>query len=268
MQQNGIDDSVLQACWDAIRNLTSIDQGGATLAQRLAMNVLKVTGLRNMETGKQEAFFRARMKVIASGLSLLNTVLLGEGDEFDVRATPVAGFKDLSQSAKEALSASSGIPLAILFGEAPGGLSTDGESHRRAFNNAVAAFQEEILREPLNRLYAILFNARLGPAKGNEPENWKLEFLPLEELSEIQEAELRLKHAQRDMMYLQWGVLDGPHVAKSRFGETGYSSEILPIEEADIEDKQLANMIKEALKEADASAADQGSNATIEGEKP
>ena len=245
-ENGGIDDSVLQACWDSVRNLTSIEQGGASLGQRLALNVMKVSGLKSIEPGKQGAFFRARMKMIASGLSMLNMVVLGESDEFDVRASPVSGYRDLSDSAKSALAAASSIPLAILFGEAPGGLNADGQSHREAFNNAIAAYQKEVLLDQLRQFYTILYSAKQGPTRGAIPDGWYIEFNPLDEMSEIQSATLRQTNAQTDALYMQWGVLDAEQVEKSRFGPDGYSNEIVSDIEGE-DDMDLSAILKRAI---------------------
>lgn len=263
-QNGGIDDSVLQVCWDAIRNKTSIDQGGASLGQRLALNVLKVGNLKAHQTSDQEQAFNTKMKALARSMSLLNLLLLGESDDFQVRATPVSGFRDLDQSAKETLSCVSGIPLAILFGEPPGGLNTDGRSHREAVNNAVAAYQEAILREPLTRLYRLLYAQKDGPTRGKLPESWHVEFNPLDELSELQRADLELKHTQTDAIRMQWGVVTPEHVATSRHGPDGYGNELLPVEATDSVPTEVPAAIVEQVRAelAEASPA----TATTEGE--
>lgn len=251
-QNNGIDDSVLQVCWDAIRDKTTIDQGSASLAQRLSLNVLKVQSLDAKQTAANNLFFKMKMKAIATSMSMLNMIVIDEGDEFDVRSSPIAGFKDLDQAAKERISCVSGIPLTILFGEPPGGLNTDGRSSREAVNNAVYAMQQSVLSEPLRWLYRLMYAQKQGPTRGNIPKSWKIEFNPLEQLSDVQQADLELKHTTADATRIQWGIVSAEHVAKSRYSEKGYANELLPVTEEEIAESEAA---AEALALAQAEAA-------------
>ena len=224
----GIDDSVLESVWDAIRNKTSVDQAAASICQELKLNVMKIEGLANMSTSDQADTFEMRMKVLARTKSLLNMVLMGEGETFESLATPMSGFDQLDANAKEALSAATGMPITLLFGEAPSGLNTDGESHRTLWGNVVAGVQHGVLRDPLTQLYTVLYAAKDGPTKGEAPASWNVEFLPLDELTETEQAALEKTHAETDAIRVSTGILPAEHIAASRYGEKGYQNALLP----------------------------------------
>lgn len=228
----GIDDSVLEAIWDQVRNRTSVDQAGALIAQELKVNVMKIEGLKDLSVGEQADLFEMRMKILAKSKSLNNMVLLGDGEDFQTLATPMAGFENLDQNSREALCAVTGMPAQLLFGDTPGGLNADGESHRSLWGNVIASFQADRLREPLTYLYTVLYAAKEGSTGGQTPASWSIEFEPLDELTEGQQADLELKQAQADEIRVNAGILPPDHIAKSRYGDAGYQTRLLPFDPA------------------------------------
>ena len=56
-------------------------------------------------------------------------------------------------------------------------------------------------------------------------ESLEIEFEPLWQLDEKEEADVRVKVSQADAVYLDRGVLDPAEVAVSRFGQGGFSME-------------------------------------------
>lgn len=235
MNNGGFDDSVLEAAWDAIRDKTSIDQAAAHLAQELKINVLKIEGLVGLQASDQADLFEMRMQTLARSKALTGTALIGSGEEFQTVATPFTGFDQLNANAKEALSAATGISATRFYGEAPGGLNTDGESQETIWQTAISGVQEHRLLGPLVTLYRGVFLAKEGPFRGVEPKSWSVEFLPLDQPTAKEDGELEKLHAETDAIRIQSGVLPPEHVAKSRFSKQGYQREILPYDpEADM----------------------------------
>lgn len=230
-----LDDSVLQHMWDAVRNLEQVSAAGAVLAQEIRENVLRVGGLEALVTSDQKAAVETRIKLMAKMKSLLGIVFLGKDDEFTSRVNNPSGFNQLSGEAQAMLSAVSDIPQTILFGHTPAGLSTDNESGRQSFDRKIANEQAKIQPE-LERLYSVIFAAQEGPTSGQVPDSWKLEFLPLDELTQAEEATIRKTTADTDAIYLDRGVLSPERVESSRFGPDGYQFEIQPEEEGDEEE--------------------------------
>lgn len=234
MANNGFDDSILEGAWDAVRNKTSIDQAAALLAQEIKISVMKIEGLAGLNTSDQADLFEMRMRVLARSKSLANVALVGAGEEFTTTATPFTGFEHLDGNARQALQAVTGMPAQLLFGDAPGGLNTDGESHRSLWGNIVAAYQEDRLLEPLTYVYSLIFAAKEGAFRGVTPETWEVEFNPLDQLTETQAAALEKTHAETDAIRVNAGILPAEHVARSRFSAKGYQNDMLPYDpEAD-----------------------------------
>lgn len=222
-----LDDSELRAVWDEVRNLAQTMAGGATLAQELRESVLKVSGLRALATSDQAAEVQARMRLMARAKSLLGMIVLGEHDEYSNNANPPTGFRELSTEAQAMLSAVTGIPLTILFGHAPAGLSTDDKSGRQSWDRVIRAQQENKLAPHLVKLYGITFAAKQGPTRGEVPIDVRPKFRALLEESDGEIAKTRESIAKADAIYLDRGVVSPEQVA-GRFSASGFQLDLAP----------------------------------------
>ena len=227
-ENNGKDDSYLDSAWDAIKDMLSIDQGGAVLAQEMKQDVIKMGGLEAVDAGALGQVMRDRMKTIIAGKGLLGMIVLAEDDSYESRAATTQGYKDLKAGGKSTFAAVSNQPETVAFGATPGGLNTDGEAGRRFWDRVVAAVQKTHLLPALDKLYPVII------ATMDEPiEDWRIEFRPLGTLTPMEQAEVHNKNAQTDRIYRQEGVLAAEHIRKSRFGEDGYQG-ILPVADEDV----------------------------------
>ncbi len=241
-QNGGHDHSVLEACWDAIRGMESIDDAARNIAQELKLNIMRIPDLKGLQTGDMSTAFALRMQQIAVSKSLLNMVMLGGEETFESLSSPMVGFEHLDANAKAALACAADMPQTKLFGEAPGGLTTDNESGERNWNNHVASEQATKLRRPVEYLTLLMYAQTEGPTGGQVPDSWSIEFNPLDELSETEEAANRKTVAETDAIYVVNGILPPDHVARSRFGEEGWKADMLPYDPDAVEaDEEAAS---------------------------
>jgi hypothetical protein len=218
--------SVLQPAWDAIRNKTSVAQSGAVIAQELTEGVLTLEGMTEAATGPGASTVGARVKAMLRAKGVLGLLILGANDKYEVKARGATGYVDVDEGTARDLAAALDMPVTLLFGDAPAGFNTDGDSWRRRWSGQVLAYQERIYRDPLERIYTLLLAALPEP-----PEAWTLAFLPIDPMTAPEEAALRKTVADTDAIYLNLGVLSPEHVARSRFGPDGWNAETLPVEE-------------------------------------
>ena len=229
-QRSGKDAPVLDVAWDAIRNKTSTEQAAASLAHDVQLHVVRLAALASVAAGDESAAFKTRMKLLAMSRSFLGALLLGPGEEYEVKANPVTGFKDLDETAARALCAAAEMPAVLLFGDSPAGFNTDGESWKAQWRDTCDAAREDVLRKPLTQLYRLLF-ATLGIE--GEP---SITFAPLGSPSPSEEALRRKTIAETDALYVQAGVLDPDHILSGRFGEAGWQDELPPADLSDLGD--------------------------------
>lgn len=250
--------SVLQTAWDAIRNKTSVGQSGAVIAQELSESVFKIRGLMDTATGAQASGLASRLKSTLRAKGVLGALFLDAEDSYEVAGRSATGYVDIDEGAARDLCAALNMPAVLLFGEAPAGFNTDGESWRRKWAGQVLDHQELVYRPGLERIYQLLLNA--SPER---PERWRLEFLPVEQPTEAEEAAHRKVIADTDAIYLDRGVLSPEHVARSRFSEAGWSDTILPVE-PDETAEELALAAKELVGGA-AGVAEKASDVALNG---
>lgn len=231
LMNRGLDLSILQPAYDAIRNDVGVTQAGATYIQDLSVPVFKSPLLRANSAGDKSALYQAMMTLLAQGRSLLNMTMLEPEDSLERVSASVSGFADLDDAQRARVCANVGIPQVVLYQGEPGGLSTDDKSGRVNWYADVASYQRARLRPGLRRLYNVLYHQLNGPTKGRAPKSWSVEFNPIEPLSDVTMMDLMGKAATMDKTYVDMGVYTPRHVALSRFSRRGWRLQILPVPE-------------------------------------
>lgn len=207
-RHQGVDDSVIERAWDSIQGITSADQAMAVLVHELKIDVIKLAKLSAVATSDEgEQALHTRLKQIAQGKSLLNAIVIGDDEDYSQHHSPVTGFAELHGKAESAYSAASGMGKAMVYGEPPSGLSTDGESHRDNWFRVVAAYQETYVRRLLEKAYAVILASEDGPTGGDVPEDWSLEFNPLDQPTTETRAKNLLTIAQAVNELVKLGVV-------------------------------------------------------------
>ena len=87
----------------------------------------------------------------------------------------------------------------------------------------------------LEKLTRYIMLSQDGPFGGVELDNWSIQFVPLWQNTEEQEAIVRKIVAETDAIYLDRGVLDPAEVAVSRFGGNRWSMNT----EVDLENRNI-----------------------------
>jgi len=219
-------DAIGQTLWDATRNLSQTGQAGARVAQELSIAVFKVQPPRG--AGDESAAWLAKLRVLNMMKSVANAVMIAPGEDFQRIAANPTGYKDIVEHARLELSLLIGAPMTLLFGEAPGGMNTDGSSWQSLWYQAVADWQQARYLEPLRQLVTVLYHA-----DGNSPPaEWDIEFDPLGDLSEKEQAEIRLIHTQADTASIMDGVLLPDEIRRHRYAQPGgYQASMQPVDD-------------------------------------
>lgn len=249
---NGLpDDSFLQAVWDQISALAVTMQAGAQFAHELRQTILQIGDLSAKQVGDESNLLADRLALMRQTQSSMDVTVLGPDDKFEVRATPVTGFKELTEGAQQMLSTVLGWPRSMLSGEPPGGLSTDDESGLERERTIVSDYQETELRQPLEQLYRVLYRSQDGPTGGVEPDEWEVTFTELDSPTAKESAELQKIAAETDAIRISSGVISPEDATRSRHGESGWKLDLDPvkppdpIEEAEIEAERM-RVLREA----------------------
>jgi phage-related protein (TIGR01555 family) len=204
------------------------------------VDVVKVKGMMNyLQTEEGETLLRKRF-ALANTLKSFNALMLLDTDEdHQTKSNSFASLPDLIDRFTQILAAGSDIVATRFLGVSAAGFST-GENDLKNYYDMVKSKQKSQYKQKLTYIDNIMA-ASLGLSPDT---SLKFEFKPLFQMTEGEIADMRLKDAQRDQIYLDSGVLKPSMVAKELKSVDTYSSittEYLNQLEEDEEDAELSN---------------------------
>lgn len=216
--QNGYwHDSILNMLKNAILNYESANDAAANILQDFNVGVFKMKNLANLISAGKESVVKKRMEMIAFSKSTIRAILLDADDEsYEDVARAVEGLEGLLDKQGNRLVAATDMPHTKLLGESPDGSNATGNSTTQQWFDVVQSEQENYLKPKLDRLKEVIFY--------DMPE-LDYKFRSLYQLTELEQADMRLKQSQTDKNYVDMGALDPTEVTDSRFGGESYSTE-------------------------------------------
>lgn len=242
----GWGDPLIQTVYEELRNYSAAFSHTASIMEDFVNGVLRIPNLAVImasQCGDENVL--KRLNILNLAKSTNNMMLLDADETYEKLSTSVAGVADLLDRFMLALSAVTRIPVSLLFGRAPAGLNATGDNDVRNFYDAIKQAQESKLRPVLEKLVRYIMISKDGVFNGVEPDDWSIQFVPLWQNTEEQEALIRKITAETDSMYIDRGVLDPSEVAISRFGGNKYSTNT----EIDLEARERASQHPEELEQ-------------------
>jgi phage-related protein (TIGR01555 family) len=221
-------DSVFTRTGNAIRNYNTVHDAVATVLQEFNQGVFKIKGLSELlaQGTDGDTAVQNRLSAVNIGRSVARSVIIdSDGEEFTNIAANVSGVPDMVRLVGNRLTVASNMPHTKILGESASGLGATGQSEQGDWYDYVSNQQEKYLRPRIQVLLDVIYAQRLGPTNGKPPEKAGWKFLPLEQMSEKEQAEIRKMQAETDNIYLTTGVVDPTEIATSRFGGEEYSTE-------------------------------------------
>lgn len=221
--------SVIQKCYDRIRDLNVATDGiGAALVD-FDVSVLKVKRLTEVLSQDKGKVIQNRLATLDTMKSVFRWMTLDADDDYANVARNFGSVPDVMDRLVERVASAARIPVSLLMGRSVGGLNATGEHDTRNWYAHVRSQQMAKLLPPLRTLVGVIAeNASMAAPPA-------ITFCPLWQPTEKEKAETHLIQAQADEVTIRSGVLDEDEVRASRYGSTGYSVEtvIEPDEEDD-----------------------------------
>jgi len=231
-RRDGWGASVIERADEAMSDYLQGVGGAAHALTDFAQAVIKIQDLADMLAQDNEGLVLQRLRTLQLVKSTLRMIPLdAETEDYTRVATPLSGIPETLDRLAEAVASAVEIPMSILLGRAPAGLNATGEADLRWFYDTISAAQQRLVVPQLRQLVGLLFNASNGPTGGKEPDGWTLETVPLWQLDEKQQAEIRKMTAETDAIYFELGVLAPDEIRSSRFGTESFSTETTISEE-------------------------------------
>lgn len=162
---------------------------------RLSQGILKLAGLADkLSYAEGEKMVMRRLQLIDMARHMMNTMALDESDTYDQKNMTINGITDIIDRFQTAISAATDIPVTVLFGISPGGLNATGKADFENYYNMVRRIQKRTLKPQLSRLIDLLGQCSdYGIAL---PDKYTLEFNPLWQLTEKEQADTEYVKAQ------------------------------------------------------------------------
>lgn len=189
-------DSILTRMRDAIIAYASANKSAAYLLGETGRMVIEISKLYEWlqmdsdESNMGTEALKARMAGLEYSGSVINGLILGEGEKANRAMINFSGIPEMLDRAKARLSATCNIPHTILFNESPSGLGATGGSQLTHWDQSIKRMQESKLR-PILSAYADLFFLETN---GKIPK-YKIEFNPLQIPSASEIADIQTKRA-------------------------------------------------------------------------
>lgn len=211
-EKTGYDLSYLQLYQDILEDLDKAWASTSNTVSRLSMPWVRLKmGLSAAaaDDGGEDGL-AARMTVLKGNMNKDGIMVLLGDDEIGWTGPQVTGAKELITSIYERAASVEGIALSRLFGQAPGGLSTDDASGTRTYYDLLIRVQRTILSPVLLRLYEAIYG---------EDNTRYIVWPELYKQTDLESAQTKLALAQRDQIL--------------------FSIDMTPIEESDMIDENV-----------------------------
>ena len=140
---SGWSDSVLQPCYDAIKDIDSARQSLSAQMQSATQTVYSVKGLHEQILSGNREFIQDWVASVELMRSNLRAVVLdSDGESIDFESRPLGDSVKVFESLQHTVSAACDMPITELFGSSPSGLSTDDLSGSRRYYDKIEAEEQ------------------------------------------------------------------------------------------------------------------------------
>lgn len=220
----GWGDSALQSSYQALLNYGLTMSASANIVRDFIQTVIAVRGLADLIRQGDDDVITKRATLIDMTRSVANTIFTdADGETYSKQASSVTGLPDLWDRFALHVSASTGIPATRLMGKSAAGLNATGEGDERQWHDVVRAYQQDEVRPAIQWLVDLL-DAQIEWRERPETMDWT--FPALGQPSESEWADIKLKTAQTDAIYIEQAAADGEYLFDLRFGQGEYRPDV------------------------------------------
>lgn len=216
---NYFHDSVLNKLTELITDYEAGYSNVGALLNDFAQGVFKIKNLTQMLANGKDDLVQKRLELVDTQRSVIRGIILDLEEEFKREGTPLTGVPEVLDRMGQRLVAASEMPHTVLLGEgAAGSLSGQGDSEDTNWSNFISTLQNTRLIPAALKASQLLMLAKAGPTQGKIPQGFEVDFPAMHEMTDIETADLHLKQAQADQIYIVNQVVTPEEIAASRFG--------------------------------------------------
>jgi len=211
--------SVPDLYWEEIRDLTATWASLATMSLEASLPTLSIgekdtdiSGSSGLGDDSDDGI-EAAMQLLKLSRSAWGMTVVNGNDKFSRDNVSFAGIRDVVTALEERVCSVEGIPGVRVFGQAPGGLSTDDRSGRATYVTLVNGIRIDRAEPALQKIYTTQFG----------PKDRQINWGDVETLDATQIATVSKINAERDKILLECGAITPQEIRARYLGD-----EVLP----------------------------------------
>jgi phage-related protein (TIGR01555 family) len=206
--RTGWGDSVLQYCWEPIRQAESTMANIMALIGEAKLDVISVPDLATMlSTASGVKKVQERFIAANSIKSILGVTLIGSGESWERKQISFDQLPALANQFLQNCASAAKMPVTRLLGQSPAGLGSTGEGEARQYYDMINGRQETGIRTALSRFDAHLI-AHAGANLAPSDYIWN----PLYQMSEPDAAAAAKLRAETSAIYKESGLIPTPEL--------------------------------------------------------
>ena len=227
-----LSDSVLARLYTALVNFNTVTDAAASMVYNCNIDIIKVENLLNLVQTQEGMNLVTKRFALADMLkSFNNTLLLDSKEQHEIKTNTFTSLPELMDRYGMFLTGGSDIPAVRLMGTSAKGLNATGEGDLDNYYDKLKSNQIVDFKPKLE-----YFDKIMARSLGFDSEqDLSFEFNPLYQMDPSEIAEIELKNAQRDQIYLGENIIDEVTTAKQLMQKGVYSN---------ISEKTIAEMEK------------------------
>lgn len=222
--QFGWGDSVLQATYEAARNLDATMANIAGLVYDAKTDIIHIPGLSEGITDPQyELDLISRFSAFRLLKGNQGVGLLDEKETYESKSYTFSGLPDIADRFMQVAAGAADIPMTRLMGQSPGGLNSTGEGDLANYYDRIQAMQTLEMEPAMTVLDEVLARSAIGDYPSDLTYDWR----PLRQMTEAQNSEIRSRNAETIAKLAGAALYDPADVAATgaqMFRETGIDS--------------------------------------------
>ncbi len=229
ISNNGWGPSVLERVFTETSQLGEVMGYTRSVMHDLSILVFKMEGLRDQlcGTAQEQAEVRAVIEALRMSIDNLHAAAVDTNDDIHEMNRNTSGWRDLVLLFIDALVRATNYPRTVLLGEQPAGLNASADSEIRSYFDWVASQQRMKLTPAITRILDIILAIRSKTE--TVPGEYTIDYNPLWQPTEKEQAETRFVTAQADQIYILNDVMSPDEVREREIS----AGAIIPLETPD-----------------------------------
>lgn len=156
--------------------------------------------------------FEDKMRVWTDFMNNYGVKIVGESDNIQQFDTSLTDLDQVIMTQFQLVASASRVPATKLLGTSPKGFNATGEYEESSYHEELESLQTHHLLPLIDRHHMLLIRSEIAPKFNIKPFSTSVEWLPTNASTDIEKADLNLKKAQTDEIYVNAGAIDGADI--------------------------------------------------------